>query len=578
MPSSFVARPDSGMSSPSPARSPLSPAAAITQLGHCRVCGASDLIFAPVIGDALASGWELTPEERAYIDLQQGLHCRACGANLRVQSLAAAVMAGCHAHGSFVDFCRHHAGMRQRRVLEINSAGTLHAALRDLPHHRLASYPEVDLQQLPFADGSWDMVVHSDTLEHVPDPAAALRECRRVLAPGGSLTFTIPIVHGRLSRSTEGRPPTWHGAPDTTADDWRVCTEYGADFYQGVFEAGFSSVELHSLIFPASLALVAKVPAIPDPTPPPATTSTPGWARPNLARDHFYTLAAARADQQDVLECGIAEGEGSRRLAARASRVVCVDPNLGSITAARARHPAPNLEFHHPNSPALPLPAASIDLVVCFDATTLLGDPESPQATTWLAEWKRVLRPGGRLLLGLTEPATPTATPGGFADRWNARLLQHFSHLALARQFLASGSLIVPLAPVPARPADTAASGPARLIAVLSDTESLTLPAAIHAGTPDFAADLDTIMSGEMARIVHDCPLAAGSGLHRSLTALAATAAQAEKDAAAALTKTERRLAKLEARLAQRESEARRLKESWLYKLLRPIGKRLSGW
>ena len=57
-------------------------------------------------------------------------------------------------------------------MLEINEAGTLHPILRMLPRHRLVSYPEVDMTRLPFADRSFDLVVHSDTLEHVPDPGA----------------------------------------------------------------------------------------------------------------------------------------------------------------------------------------------------------------------------------------------------------------------------------------------------------------------------------------------------------------------------------------------------------------------
>src|SRR6185295_17348247 len=93
------------------------------------------------------------------------------------------------------------AAPRQGATLEINEAGTLSPLLRQLPGHRLATFPEVDIHRLPYADDSFSLVVHSDTLEHVARPNAALSECRRVLRPGGSLCFTVPMIVGRLTRS-----------------------------------------------------------------------------------------------------------------------------------------------------------------------------------------------------------------------------------------------------------------------------------------------------------------------------------------------------------------------------------------
>jgi len=49
-----------------------------------------------------------------------------------------------------------------------------------------------DSSSLPFADESFEGVVLKDVLEHVPDPAALVREVRRVLRAGGRVFASSP--------------------------------------------------------------------------------------------------------------------------------------------------------------------------------------------------------------------------------------------------------------------------------------------------------------------------------------------------------------------------------------------------
>jgi len=49
---------------------------------------------------------------------------------------------------------------------------------------------------LPFRPESFDSVICSEVLEHVPDPGLLLREVRRVLRPGGHLVLTTPQTWG----------------------------------------------------------------------------------------------------------------------------------------------------------------------------------------------------------------------------------------------------------------------------------------------------------------------------------------------------------------------------------------------
>lgn len=225
---------------------------------QCGVCGGTAFTRRRVLWEGLIREWQLSPAEADYIDRQQGECCNRCGSNLRSIALANALRAYFQTHAWLAQIPASAAG-RNATVLELNEAGTLSPVLRMFGRHVYGAFPQVDMRAMPYADASFDLVIHSDTLEHVPDPLRGLAECRRVLKAGGALCFTVPVVVGRLSRSREGLPKSFHGdSSGPVSDAVLVRTEFGADAWTYLMQAGFGDVSIHAVGYPASIAFLAR--------------------------------------------------------------------------------------------------------------------------------------------------------------------------------------------------------------------------------------------------------------------------------------------------------------------------------
>lgn len=65
-------------------------------------------------------------------------------------------------------------------------------------------------EALPFGEGAFDMVLAYLMLEHLPEPALALKEFARVLKPGGYLCFKTPAVRTPLFLLARALPTSLH--------------------------------------------------------------------------------------------------------------------------------------------------------------------------------------------------------------------------------------------------------------------------------------------------------------------------------------------------------------------------------
>jgi len=105
----------------------------------------------------------------------------------------------------------------------------------------------------------------------------------------------------------------------------------------------------------------------------------------------------------DVLEAGCGEGYGADLIAGVARRVVGLDYDEQTVNHVRSCYP--KVDVRQGNLAQLPLPGASVDVVVNFQVIEHLWDQ-----SRFIAECARVLRPSG--LLMVSTPNRITFSPG----------------------------------------------------------------------------------------------------------------------------------------------------------------------
>jgi SAM-dependent methyltransferase len=119
---------------------------------------------------------------------------------------------------------------------ELKDVGGLTAemvAAGEIPPERIAT-ANGDALGLPFPDGTFDRIIASEVMEHIPDDAGAAAELTRVLRPGGTIAVTVPA---------------WF--PEKVC--WALSKEYHAPFVEGGHVRIYTETGLRSVLRSAGL-------------------------------------------------------------------------------------------------------------------------------------------------------------------------------------------------------------------------------------------------------------------------------------------------------------------------------------
>lgn len=121
----------------------------------------------------------------------------------------------------------------------------------------------VDITSMAFADDSFDVILCSHVLEHIPDDASALAGLHRVLRPGGWAMLQVPLDDTRACTFEDPRviEPADRERLFGQADHVRV---YGRDYPDRLRAAGFQ-VHVDDFAYGLDAQLITRYALLPEP-------------------------------------------------------------------------------------------------------------------------------------------------------------------------------------------------------------------------------------------------------------------------------------------------------------------------
>jgi ubiquinone/menaquinone biosynthesis C-methylase UbiE len=171
------------------------------------------------------------------------------------------------------------------------------------------------------------------------------------------------------------------------------------------------------------------------------------FAETTLEHLHRYALALSFTGGKVVLDIACGEGYGAHLLAEKAEQVIGVDIDEQTINHAIKKYRKSNLGFKRGSAIALPVESNQFDVVVSFETLEHLKEHDQ-----MLAEIKRVLKPGGVVIMSTPDKKNYSDEPGYknvyhlkelYKEEFSALLQLYFKNQRLLQQSFVYGSLLI---------------------------------------------------------------------------------------------------------------------------------------
>lgn len=214
--------------------------------GYCLVCGKEVMFYV----DSAFSNISLDISKSSVkINWRERLVCLSCKFNNRMRgAITLLTMLGVNNHSIYIT---EQTTTLYRFLVDRYPKVQGSEYLPDVPFGALSDQGvrSEDMTRLTFESESFDYVLAFDVMEHIYDYKTAMKECNRVLRPGGKLILTVPFLYHckdnlvRAKLNDRGEiiyllPAEYHGDP--ARDKGCLCFRYfGWEIMDDLMSAGF---------------------------------------------------------------------------------------------------------------------------------------------------------------------------------------------------------------------------------------------------------------------------------------------------------------------------------------------------